>query len=72
MKLYNVTVVTMTMNLGRPNNKAMALRGLVLLHVPLQQRFSGRGLLENLPFPVFRWIPLIMCVCVCFFFFFKL
>ncbi|KAK9936707.1 hypothetical protein M0R45_013535 [Rubus argutus] len=41
MKLYNVTVVTTTMNFGLPNNEAVALRGLVPLHVPLQQRFPG-------------------------------
>ncbi|KAF7803203.1 uncharacterized protein G2W53_042314 [Senna tora] len=36
MKLYNVTVVTTTMNVAAPYSEAVALRGLVPLHVPLQ------------------------------------
>ncbi|XLU83007.1 hypothetical protein S245_006427, partial [Arachis hypogaea] len=36
MKLRNVTIVTTTMSVGAPYSEAMALRGLVPLHVPLQ------------------------------------
>ncbi|KAL0352899.1 UNVERIFIED_CONTAM: hypothetical protein Sangu_0871200 [Sesamum angustifolium] len=38
MKRQNVTVLTTTMNLGAPYNEAVAIRGLVPLHAPLQQR----------------------------------
>ncbi|KAG6639357.1 hypothetical protein I3843_10G089500 [Carya illinoinensis] len=61
MKLYNVTVVTTTMNLGAPYNEAVALRGLVPLHVPLQQRFpvfDGVVDLVRCGHAVNRWIPL--------------
>ncbi|XP_059435893.1 probable methyltransferase At1g29790 [Corylus avellana] len=61
MKLYNVTVVTTTMNLGGPYNEAVALRGLVPLHVPLQQRFpvfDGVMDLVRCGHAVNRWIPL--------------
>lgn len=60
MKLYNITVVTTTMNLGAPYNEAVALRGLVPLHVPLQQRlpvFDGVLDLVRCGHAVNRWIP---------------
>lgn len=61
MKLHNITVLTTTMNLGTPNNEAAALRGLVPLHVPLQQRlpvFDGVLDLVRCGHAVNRWIPL--------------
>lgn len=61
MKLQNVTVVTTTMNLGAPYSEAVALRGLVPLHVPLQQRlpvFDGVVDLVRCGHAVNRWIPL--------------
>ncbi|XP_041023381.1 probable methyltransferase At1g29790 [Juglans microcarpa x Juglans regia] len=61
MKLYNVTIVTTTMNLGAPYNEVVALRGLVPLHVPLQQRFpvfDGVVDLVRCGHAVNRWIPL--------------
>ncbi|CAB4306757.1 unnamed protein product [Prunus armeniaca] len=60
MKLYNVTIVTTTMNLGIPNNEAVALRGLVPIHAPLQQRlpvFDGVVDLVRCGHAVNRWIP---------------
>ena len=60
MKLHNVTVITTTMNLGAPYNEAVALRGLVPLHVPLQQRlpvFDGVLDLVRCGHAVNRWIP---------------
>ncbi|KAA8519556.1 hypothetical protein F0562_013820 [Nyssa sinensis] len=60
MKLQNVTVLTTTMNLGAPYNEAAALRGLVPLHVPLQQRlpvFDGVLDLVRCGHAVNRWIP---------------
>lgn len=60
MKLNNVTIVTTTMNLGAPYNEAVALRGLVPLHVPLQQRlpvFDGVLDLVRCGHAVNRWIP---------------
>ncbi|KAL3739579.1 hypothetical protein ACJRO7_020918 [Eucalyptus globulus] len=60
MKMQNVTVVTTTMNLGAPYNEAAALRGLVPLHVPLQQRlpvFDGVVDLVRCGHAVNRWIP---------------
>lgn len=60
MKLYNITVVTTTMNLGAPYSEAAALRGLVPLHVPLQQRlpvFDGVLDLVRCGHAVNRWIP---------------
>uniref|UniRef100_A0A5B6ZZU6 Methyltransferase type 11 domain-containing protein n=1 Tax=Davidia involucrata TaxID=16924 RepID=A0A5B6ZZU6_DAVIN len=60
MKLQNVTVITTTMNLGAPYNEAAALRGLVPLHVPLQQRlpvFDGVLDLVRCGHAVNRWIP---------------
>lgn len=63
MKLYNITVVTTTMNLGAPYSEAAALRGLVPLHVPLQQRlpvFDGVLDLVRCGHAVNRWIPVTM------------
>lgn len=60
MKLQNVTVVTTTMNLGAPYNEAVAVRGLVPLHAPLQQRlpvFDGVVDLVRCGHAVNRWIP---------------
>ncbi|KAF9621085.1 hypothetical protein IFM89_016519 [Coptis chinensis] len=60
MKLYNVTVMSTTMNLGAPYNEVIALRGLVPLHVPLQQRFpifDGVLDLVRCSHAVNRWIP---------------
>lgn len=60
MKMQNVTIVTTTMNLGAPYNEAAALRGLVPLHVPLQQRlpvFDGVVDLVRCGHAVNRWIP---------------
>lgn len=60
MKLYNVTMVTTTMNLGAPYSEVAALRGLVPLHVPLQQRlpiFDGVMDLVRCGHAVNRWIP---------------
>uniref|UniRef100_A0A7N0U467 S-adenosyl-L-methionine-dependent methyltransferase n=1 Tax=Kalanchoe fedtschenkoi TaxID=63787 RepID=A0A7N0U467_KALFE len=62
MKLRNVTVLTTTMNLGAPYNEVVALRGLVPLHVPLQQRlpvFDGVLDFVRLGHAVNRWIPLV-------------
>lgn len=61
MKLQNVTVVTTTMSIGAPYNEAVAIRGLVPLHVPLQQRlpvFDGAMDLVRCGHAVNRWIPL--------------
>ncbi|KAF8413611.1 hypothetical protein HHK36_001603 [Tetracentron sinense] len=61
MKLHNVTVVTTTMNLGAPYNEVIGLRGLVPLHVPLQQRFpifDGVVDLVRCGHGVNRWIPI--------------
>ncbi|XP_022848565.1 uncharacterized protein LOC111370901 [Olea europaea var. sylvestris] len=61
MKLLNVTVITTTMNFGAPYNEAVALRGLIPLHVPLQQRlpvFDGVVDLVRCGRAVNRWIPL--------------
>ncbi|XP_015067230.1 uncharacterized protein LOC107012026 [Solanum pennellii] len=63
MKLHNVTVVTTTMNLGAPYSETVALRGLVPLHVPLQQRlpvFDGVLDLVRCGHAVNRWIPVTM------------
>ncbi|KAK9267784.1 hypothetical protein L1049_010219 [Liquidambar formosana] len=60
MKLHNVTVVSTTMNLGAPYSEVVALRGLVPLHVPLQQRlpvFDGVVDLVRCGHAVNRWIP---------------
>ncbi|CAA6665344.1 unnamed protein product [Spirodela intermedia] len=54
------TVVTTTMNLGAPYSEAAALRGLVPLHVPLQQRFPIHDAALDLVrcgHAVNRWIP---------------
>ncbi|KAL5175018.1 hypothetical protein HKD37_08G021321 [Glycine soja] len=61
MRLRNVTVVTTTMNVAAPNSEAVALRGLVPLHMPLQQRlplFDGVLDLVRCGRAVNRWIPL--------------
>ncbi|QHO07152.1 S-adenosyl-L-methionine-dependent methyltransferase [Arachis hypogaea] len=63
MKLCNVTVVTTTMRISAPYSEAMALRGLVPLHVPLQQRlpmFDGVVDLVRCGRAVNRWIPVTM------------
>ncbi|KAK3205943.1 hypothetical protein Dsin_019989 [Dipteronia sinensis] len=63
LKLYNITVLTTTMNLGAPYSEAAALRGLVPLHVPLQQRlpvFDGVLDLVRCGHAVNRWIPVTM------------
>ncbi|KAL1555891.1 putative methyltransferase [Salvia divinorum] len=61
MKLQNnATVVTTTMNLGAPYSEAAAVRGLVALHAPLQQRlpvFDGTMDLVRCGHAVNRWIP---------------
>ncbi|KAL6567319.1 putative methyltransferase At1g29790 [Orobanche gracilis] len=60
MKLQNVTVLTTTMNLGAPYNEVVALRGLLPLHAPLQQRlpvFDGVLDLVRCGHAVNRWIP---------------
>lgn len=60
MKMFNVTVVTTTMNVVAPYNEAVALRGLVPLHVPLQQRlpvFDGVVDVVRCGHAVNRWIP---------------
>jgi SAM-dependent methyltransferase len=59
-KLANVTVLTTTMNLGAPYSEAAAARGVVPLHVPLQQRFPvGDGTMDAVRagHAVNRWIP---------------
>ncbi|CAI0424491.1 unnamed protein product [Linum tenue] len=61
MKQYNVTVVTTTMNFNVPNSEVVAMRGLVPLHAPLQQRlpvFDGVLDLVRCGRAVNRWIPL--------------
>ncbi|KAM7257016.1 hypothetical protein ACFE04_012757 [Oxalis oulophora] len=63
MKLHNVTIVSTTMNLNSPYNEVMALRGLVPMHVPLQQRlpvFDGVMDLVRCGHAVNRWIPVPM------------
>ncbi|KAJ9135911.1 hypothetical protein P3X46_033035 [Hevea brasiliensis] len=63
MKQYNVTVITTTMNFNAPNNEVVALRGLVPLHMPLQQRlpvFDGVVDLVRCGRAVNRWLPLKM------------
>lgn len=60
MKLFNVTVLTTTLNVVAPYNEAVALRGLVPLHVPLQQRlpvFDGAVDIVRCGRAVNRWIP---------------
>ncbi|OVA19616.1 putative S-adenosyl-L-methionine-dependent methyltransferase [Macleaya cordata] len=60
MKLYNVTVLSTTMNLGAPYSEAIAVRGLVPLHFPLNQRFpifDGVVDLVRCSHAVNRWIP---------------
>uniref|UniRef100_A0A6V7QZ28 Methyltransferase type 11 domain-containing protein n=1 Tax=Ananas comosus var. bracteatus TaxID=296719 RepID=A0A6V7QZ28_ANACO len=58
--LANATVLTTTMNLGAPYSQAAALRGLVPLHAPLQQRFPVADAVLDLVrtgHAVNRWIP---------------
>lgn len=60
--LMNATVVTTTMNWGAPYSEAAAARGVVPLHVPLQQRllvFDGVVDLVRCGRAVNRWIPLV-------------
>lgn len=60
MKQQNVTVITTTLSMGVPYNEVAALRGLVALHVPLQQRlpvFDGVLDLVRCGHAVNRWIP---------------
>ncbi|KVH88302.1 putative S-adenosyl-L-methionine-dependent methyltransferase [Cynara cardunculus var. scolymus] len=60
MKQENVTVLTTTMSLSAPYNEVAALRGLVPLHAPLQQRlpvFDGVLDLVRCGHAVNRWIP---------------
>ncbi|CAA0832368.1 S-adenosyl-L-methionine-dependent methyltransferases superfamily protein [Striga hermonthica] len=60
MKLRNVTVLTTTMSLGAPYSEAVAARGLIPLHAPLQQRlpvFDGVLDLVRCGRAVNRWIP---------------
>lgn len=62
-ELYNVTVLTTTMNVNAPYNEAVALRGLVPLHIPLQQKlpvFDGVVDLVRCGRAVNRWIPLVV------------
>lgn len=60
MKAYNVTVLTTTMNVFAPFSEVAALRGLVPLHAPLQQRlpvFDGTVDIVRCGRAVNRWIP---------------
>lgn len=61
MRARNVTVLTTTMSVAAPYSEAAAVRGLVPLHVPLQQRlpvFDGVVDLVRCGRAVNRWIPL--------------
>ncbi|KMS96045.1 hypothetical protein BVRB_002460 [Beta vulgaris subsp. vulgaris] len=63
MKERNVTVLTTTMNLGAPYSEFNAVRGLLPLHAPLQQRlpvFDGVLDLVRCGHGVNRWIPTAM------------
>ncbi|KAK8349660.1 hypothetical protein V6Z12_A06G157700 [Gossypium hirsutum] len=58
---YNVTMLTTTLNVNAPYSEAAAARGLMPLHVPLQQRlpvFDGTMDLVRCGRAVNRWIPL--------------
>uniref|UniRef100_A0A803MV60 S-adenosyl-L-methionine-dependent methyltransferase n=2 Tax=Chenopodium quinoa TaxID=63459 RepID=A0A803MV60_CHEQI len=60
MKERNVTILTTTMNLGAPYSEFNAIRGVVPLHAPLQQRlpvFDGVIDLVRCGHAVNRWIP---------------
>ncbi|KAF4385998.1 hypothetical protein G4B88_031133 [Cannabis sativa] len=60
MKLHNITVLTTTLNVVAPYTEAVALRGLVPLHVPLQQRFpifDGVVDIVRCGRAINRWIP---------------
>ncbi|KAK8915885.1 hypothetical protein KSP39_PZI022627 [Platanthera zijinensis] len=59
--IASATIVTTTMNLGAPYSEAAALRGVVPLHAPLQQRFpiyDGAMDLVRTGHAVNRWIPI--------------
>ncbi|KAH9627308.1 hypothetical protein KSS87_013553 [Heliosperma pusillum] len=63
MKEKNVTVLTTTMNLGVPFSEVNAIRGVVAMHAPLQQRlpvFDGVVDLVRCGHAVNRWIPVVM------------
>ncbi|KAL9224924.1 hypothetical protein vseg_000904 [Gypsophila vaccaria] len=63
MKEKNVTVLTTTLNLGAPYSEVNAIRGVVAMHAPLQQRlpvFDGVVDLVRCGHAVNRWIPLTM------------
>ncbi|KAL9236890.1 hypothetical protein vseg_011504 [Gypsophila vaccaria] len=63
MREKNVTVVTTTMNLGIPYSEANAMRGVVAMHAPLQQRlavYDGVVDLVRCGHAVNRWIPVTM------------
>ena len=56
-----VTVLTTTLNIGAPFSEAVAMRGLIPLHQPLQQRFPVHDLsldLVRCGRAVNRWIPI--------------
>ena len=57
MRLRNMTMVTMTMNMVAPNNKAVALRGLMPLHMSLFDNIVDLVRCER---TMNRWIPLTM------------
>ncbi|KAJ8499913.1 hypothetical protein OPV22_010465 [Ensete ventricosum] len=59
-RMANATVLTTTLDLGAPYSEAAALRGVVPLHAPLQQRFPVQdGVLDlvRTGHAVNRWIP---------------
>ncbi|KAG6477910.1 probable methyltransferase At1g29790 [Zingiber officinale] len=59
-RLANATLLTITLDLGAPYSEAAAIRGLVPLHAPLQQRFPVQdGVLDlvRTGHAVNRWIP---------------
>jgi len=60
MRPRNVTVLITTMNFGASYSKVDAVRGMVSLHAPLQQRlpvFDGAVDLVRCGHAVNRWIP---------------
>lgn len=60
LRPHNVTVVSTTMNVGARYSEAVAARGLVPLHVPLQQRLPvADGVLDLVRCgrAVNRWVP---------------
>ncbi|WOL05583.1 hypothetical protein Cni_G14312 [Canna indica] len=59
-RLANATLLTTTLDLGAPYSEAAALRGVIPLHAPLQQRFPVQdGVLDlvRTGHAVNRWIP---------------